>query len=361
MSDEGDRNRQRNGRHREVRAKVEAPDRVPKYRLRMIAEENRLSDHLPRLDGLTRGECQGGHRPCPMVSCRHNLYLDVSPKSAAVKLNFPDLEPWEVDPAHSCSLDVADLGGATLEDVARAMNLTRERVRQIETSAIAHAGEAGESFAGLREHAGLGEGEVLPPVAQRVPPGEGRLYPSQALAQGKRAHPVRVDHGVHSEGFVLREDEPDVEAMPAPEPEQAEVPAWRKRMMELEAPREYPPGKSHTRVSLPPEPIVGAVQERGGPMVPATARDIRRVFEPRGLAVVHQAYVVPDPPKPTPEEVELSNALYPVIVECPWFEVVEERAERKRARSADRAKRSKAARARWRLVDGRATYCRRAG
>jgi hypothetical protein len=81
----------------------------------------------------TRGECAGGLRPCPFVSCSHNLYLDVDRQSGSIKLNFPDLEPEEL--VHSCALDVADRGGATLDTVGEIMNLTRERVRQIEVKA----------------------------------------------------------------------------------------------------------------------------------------------------------------------------------------------------------------------------------
>lgn len=81
----------------------------------------------------TRGDCAGGERPCPFVRCRHHLYLDVT-EGGAVKLNFPDLEPWEM--AESCSLDVADRGLVTLERVGELMNIVRERVRQIEVAAF---------------------------------------------------------------------------------------------------------------------------------------------------------------------------------------------------------------------------------
>jgi hypothetical protein len=70
------------------------------------------------------------------VSCRHHLYLDVNRKGG-VKLNFPDLEPWDM--VESCSLDVADRGGETLETVGALMNVTRERIRQLEEKASAKA------------------------------------------------------------------------------------------------------------------------------------------------------------------------------------------------------------------------------
>jgi hypothetical protein len=82
-----------------------------------------------------RSACQGGARPCPYFSCKHHLYVDVSPRTGAIKLNFPDLEVWEM--GDSCALDVADRGGTTLEDVGAIMNLTRERIRQVEVKALA--------------------------------------------------------------------------------------------------------------------------------------------------------------------------------------------------------------------------------
>lgn len=82
---------------------------------------------------LTRSDCADGPRPCPLVSCKYNLYLDVS-KSGALKFNFPDVEVEDMK--ESCVLDVADRGGITLEEVGQIMNLTRERIRQVELRAI---------------------------------------------------------------------------------------------------------------------------------------------------------------------------------------------------------------------------------
>jgi hypothetical protein len=82
-----------------------------------------------------REDCAQGPRPCPHVSCRHHLYLDVNPQTGTIKLNFPDLEVWELE--HSCALDVADQGGTAIETVGDFMNVTRERIRQIETQALA--------------------------------------------------------------------------------------------------------------------------------------------------------------------------------------------------------------------------------
>jgi hypothetical protein len=102
-----------------------------------------------------RNECVDGPRPCPFVSCKHHLFVDVSPRTGAIKLNFPDLEVWDM--GESCALDVADRGGTTLEDVGAIMNLTRERIRQVEVKALAKL-EALRDMMALREY--VDEGPV---------------------------------------------------------------------------------------------------------------------------------------------------------------------------------------------------------
>lgn len=82
----------------------------------------------------TREECRFGERPCPFVSCKYHLFLDVNPHTGSIKLNFPDLEVWEMP--ETCALDVADRGGITLEEVGELLNLTRERIRQVEATGL---------------------------------------------------------------------------------------------------------------------------------------------------------------------------------------------------------------------------------
>lgn len=88
-----------------------------------------------------RGDCMEGgslyERPCPFVSCKHHLYLDVNPENGSIKFNFPDFDPEEMEfMAATCALDVADDGEHTLEMVGDLINLTRERVRQVEVKAM---------------------------------------------------------------------------------------------------------------------------------------------------------------------------------------------------------------------------------
>jgi len=82
----------------------------------------------------SRADCVNAPRPCMFVSCKHHLYLDVNPSTGSIKLNFPDKEIWELE--ETCALDVADRGGITLEEVGNIMNLTRERIRQVETRGL---------------------------------------------------------------------------------------------------------------------------------------------------------------------------------------------------------------------------------
>lgn len=101
------------------------------------AELNRGREQFPETQywkPKTREDCKNMERPCPYVSCKYHLYIDVHPIRGSIKINFPDLEVWEM--TESCALDIADRGGITLEEVGVIMNLTRERVRQLETQGL---------------------------------------------------------------------------------------------------------------------------------------------------------------------------------------------------------------------------------
>ena len=99
-----------------------------------IQEGKDLAAEVEYLRPQTRAECVNGIRPCPYVSCKQHLYLDVNPVTGSIKVNFPDLEVWEME--DTCALDIADRGGITLEEVGSIMNLTRERIRQVEVSGL---------------------------------------------------------------------------------------------------------------------------------------------------------------------------------------------------------------------------------
>lgn len=141
-------------------------------------------DTSERMLPMTRGECPDV-RPCPHVTCKHHLAFDVNPKTGSIKTNFPHIEVDEL--VESCTLDVADAGGLTLEGVAEAMNLTRERVRQIEAKAQA-------KVAAALAKAGLTAGDLcLDDSDSRYVNGRGHsLGPSQAWT----LDPVRAVGGV---------------------------------------------------------------------------------------------------------------------------------------------------------------------
>lgn len=133
----------------------------------------------------TRGDCVNGPRPCPWVSCRHHMYLEVNDATGGVKVNptlgieagvDTDVEAETVmNMPQTCSLDVADRGPHLLEEVASNLGLVRERIRQIETKGLAQLAffmafrglknpdERAESERFLREGAWTGDefGRVL--------------------------------------------------------------------------------------------------------------------------------------------------------------------------------------------------------
>ncbi|HSO35084.1 MAG TPA: sigma factor-like helix-turn-helix DNA-binding protein [Labilithrix sp.] len=146
------REQRRSRRKRDVRARTISVKRMTKRELelgRMLYPDEGVQK--PKV----RADCAQGERACPFVSCKHHLYLDVSARTGAIKLNFPDLEVWEM--TETCALDVADRGGTTLEDVGTIMNLTRERIRQVEVSGLAKL-EALSDMYSLREY--VDEGPV---------------------------------------------------------------------------------------------------------------------------------------------------------------------------------------------------------
>ena len=125
------REQRRSRRKRQVRARSI-------YTPRLAKEELELGRKLFPDGGeprpRSRAECKNEPRPCPYVSCRYHLYLDVSPRTGSIKLNFPDLEVWEL--GETCALDVAERGGVTVEHLGAMLNVTRERIRQLEIRAL---------------------------------------------------------------------------------------------------------------------------------------------------------------------------------------------------------------------------------
>lgn len=99
------------------------------------------SDGRPK----TRGDCYPGPRPCAYIGCRHHLLVEVM---FSGKLQFHNALCRDHESlgnvmvakleamGETCSLDFADRGEHTLQEVSEAFGLTRERVRQIEMMAL---------------------------------------------------------------------------------------------------------------------------------------------------------------------------------------------------------------------------------
>ncbi len=128
-------------RHHPVRARTESMRRPTRAQLQEITRDAAEYPERPGGDyrrPRTFGECEsaglGAETPCPFVSCKYHLAVDVS-RYGSIKHNMPHVEPGELE--HSCTLRVAEIGGLTLDDVAAVMNMSRERVRQLEDQILA--------------------------------------------------------------------------------------------------------------------------------------------------------------------------------------------------------------------------------
>jgi hypothetical protein len=148
-----------------LRSKTIARKQMLRERRRMIAQGT-LPEVLDYERPAHRSECREAARPCLYVSCRYHLYLDVNPVTGSIKINFPGKEAWELQ--DTCALDVAERGGITLEEVGDIMNLTRERIRQVEMTGLTKLKDDNahlETFLDGRDE----------PVTARGPMGHGRL------------------------------------------------------------------------------------------------------------------------------------------------------------------------------------------
>lgn len=94
-----------------------------------------VSPGMPR----TRRECPNG--PCPHVGCRYHLWTErrLDRRGAVVDLRET---PLFGDRRHTCVLNEIARGPLTLEAIGGLFDLSRERVRQIETDALARLRDA---------------------------------------------------------------------------------------------------------------------------------------------------------------------------------------------------------------------------
>lgn len=94
----------------------------------------------------TRGDCLQGEnaqRPCPWIGCTRHAFVDVDRSTGSIKVNHVPaddsaealVEVLRAMP-YTCTLDLADEGGATLERAASVLGIVRERLRQLEVIAL---------------------------------------------------------------------------------------------------------------------------------------------------------------------------------------------------------------------------------
>jgi sigma-70-like protein len=179
------REQRRSRRKRAVRARTISVKRMTKRELDLGRLLYPDTEDVER--PKTRVDCLDGARPCPFVSCKHHLYLDVSARTGAIKVNFPDLDVWEM--SETCALDVADRGGTTLEEVGAIMNLTRERIRQVEVKGLA-------KLAALRDMLALRDYVDEGPMGKRRLP---VLEAERGEDQDEEAEEAEVDSDVADE------------------------------------------------------------------------------------------------------------------------------------------------------------------
>jgi hypothetical protein len=105
------------------------------------AKAQRWADHQQRkakaLDVVeqrpkVRGDCVDGERPCSWVSCKHHLLTDRLHRMS----NDEALDELDVMP-ETCTLDVADRGGASLQDVAEYIGTSERHIIAAEQRAFA--------------------------------------------------------------------------------------------------------------------------------------------------------------------------------------------------------------------------------
>jgi hypothetical protein len=123
---------------RKVQKRTENLSRWGRARLEAVRAGSFSAEDAPPRP-TRRSECVDGERPCPWVSCRHHLAIDVQ-QSGSLTLYVPvddDGEAALEGMTESCSLDVADRGEHTLEEIGEILGCTRENVRQRVDRALA--------------------------------------------------------------------------------------------------------------------------------------------------------------------------------------------------------------------------------
>lgn len=128
-----------------VRARSESMRRIAKRTIAHDAREYAAEIKILALAAPTvYAQCDAmglGSResPCPYLRCRWHVMSSTSPKTGAIKIVAPDADGVpDLARGPTCALRLAaeNPGGMTLEAIAETLGMTRERVRQIETTQL---------------------------------------------------------------------------------------------------------------------------------------------------------------------------------------------------------------------------------
>lgn len=118
----------------------------------------RAAVHL-RVLPATRGECRGGVRPCPLVSCRYHLLLDIAEDGRLFMTRDVDAEDVESivealrEMPETCALDVAERGGVSARDVGEILGMHHKVIERTVRETAARLGvEYDEDDFDEREH-----------------------------------------------------------------------------------------------------------------------------------------------------------------------------------------------------------------
>ena len=202
-----------NPKARELKIRREKRDNQGRWELPVSTEEVIETDSYPRprirRDCLTEeealrldpedryvGDGMNCERPCPFVTCKYHLYVDVNKATKGMKVNFPVITPDEMasmpfrslmilrednpleyqrmmdeEPSRllpSCALDVADYGDITLDEIADFVGVTRERIRQVSDGAYTKLKNSISGFT-MTDYLEVGEGRYSDEMDDHTP------------------------------------------------------------------------------------------------------------------------------------------------------------------------------------------------
>lgn len=124
-----------------------------------VTAQDLLDLNTAKVEARVAGHCEGVPRPCPFVSCKHNLYLDVEPGTGEVRFNFPLLEPEDMPPEASCAIDVARSGARDDAAVAELLNVGEAVVERV---VRVNGPKLREALSEFREHSCAAEQPATP-------------------------------------------------------------------------------------------------------------------------------------------------------------------------------------------------------